>query len=78
MRSRSRRWNLEQVAQDYCRQSVDGGLDGVDKWYRGRARGINNFVRRAWIGRPPKRCRNQREHPVVIIHHYKVYIGARC
>lgn len=26
----------------------------------------DNFVGRAWIGRPPERCRNQRGHPAVI------------
>jgi len=40
---------------------VDEELDErVDKWYRRKARGTNNFVGQAWIGRPPKRCHNQR------------------
>jgi len=32
----------------------------VDKWQR--------EFSRAWIGRPPERCRNQHGHPVAIIH----------
>jgi hypothetical protein len=38
------------------------GIDGE------RARGMNDFIGRVRIGRPPERCRNQRGHPVVIIH----------